>query len=154
MIDLNYRGIGVLCAALWLSGCQQTVGLDQAQITPLKGEITAVGYAVIAQQTGKTKQEKQLHAMKASKLDAYRELAEQVYGIEMQSEQALINGTLQDNAFSAALSGIIRGAKVVKSYVVGESYVTELSLDLAVMQQLDRASAQPILLPSSSELIF
>lgn len=151
---MNYAKIGVLCASLWSIGCQQIVSLDQSHITPLDGEISAVGYAVISQQQGETKQERQLQAMKASKLDAYRELTEQVYGLEIQSEQSVMSGTLQDHDFSTQLSGIIRGAKVVKSYVVGENYVTELSLDLKLMQTLDRASAQPVLLPPSNELVF
>ncbi|MGL5532110.1 MAG: hypothetical protein ACRDCM_00815 [Plesiomonas shigelloides] len=40
--------------------------------------LTAVGYAPIATQSGKTLQERQIQAMRASRLDAYRAMAEQV----------------------------------------------------------------------------
>ena len=42
--------------------------------------IYAVGYAPISLQHGTSDTEKMLNAIRASKLDAYRELAEQVYG--------------------------------------------------------------------------
>ena len=42
--------------------------------------LTATGFAPIDAQPGETPQHKDLAAMRASKLEAYRELAEQVYG--------------------------------------------------------------------------
>ena len=37
---------------------------------------------------------------------------------------------------SGAVDGVIRGAEVVRSYPVGDSYVTELQLDIRKMDQL------------------
>ena len=37
---------------------------------------------------------------------------------------------------SGAVDGVIRGAEVVRSYKVGDSYVTELRLDIKKMNKL------------------
>lgn len=49
---------------------------------------------------------------------------------------------LSDDNIQASVSGVIRGARVVKSYPVGDHYVTELELDFqqvwALYQQQNR----------------
>ncbi|MEC8227150.1 MAG: flagellar biosynthesis protein FlgP, partial [Pseudomonadota bacterium] len=77
------KALAVLGCLLFISGCTsmfdkhvewETVEPDEYPV------LTAVGYAPIASQHGGSDSEKSIMAMKASKLDAYRELAEQVYG--------------------------------------------------------------------------
>jgi hypothetical protein len=43
---------------------------------------------------------------------------------------------LGTEATSGAVDGVIRGAEVVRSYKVGDSYVTELRLDVKKMNKL------------------
>jgi hypothetical protein len=82
--------------------------------------------------------------MKASKLDAYRELAEQVYGQKVDGEQSLANMVLTNNELKSTVEGVIRGARVVKSYPVGDdTYATELELDMAVVYDLYLSTAKP-----------
>ena len=86
---------GLLCAllALLLSGCETFVestkdgasampdlppSVDDSPLEPNWVQVT--GYAPISLQSGLTKQHKMLMAMKASKLDAYRELTVVVHG--------------------------------------------------------------------------
>jgi len=49
------------------------------------GAIRGVGYAAISIQPGKTRVQKQLMAIRASRLAAMRELAEKIYGIDINS---------------------------------------------------------------------
>jgi hypothetical protein len=98
--------------------------------------LTAVGYASISEQTGKNLEEKQVRAMRASKIDAYRELAEQVYGMRVSGRADLTDQRLGTETTSGAVDGVIRGAEVVRSYKVGDSYVTELRLDVDKMERL------------------
>nr|WP_136250090.1 LPP20 family lipoprotein [Ningiella ruwaisensis] len=106
--------------------------------------LSAVGYAPIQSQLGNTESSKRLQAIKASKLDAYRELAEQVYGQKIDGEQSLANMILSDNQLKASVEGVIRGARVVKSYPVGDdTYATELELDMAVVHDLYLTTAKP-----------
>ncbi|WP_159651477.1 flagellar assembly lipoprotein FlgP [Vibrio atypicus] len=98
--------------------------------------LTAVGYASISEQKGRTDEEKQVRAMRASKIDAYRELAEQVYGMRVSGRADLQDQRLGTELTSGAVDGVIRGAEVVRTYKVGDSYVTELRLDIQKMNKL------------------
>lgn len=106
--------------------------------------LKAIGYAPISAQNGHTETIKMLMAIKASKLDAYKELAEQVYGQRIDTEQSLANMLLANSDLKASVEGVIRGAEVVKSYPVGEDvYATELSLDFQKVYDIYLATARP-----------
>lgn len=106
--------------------------------------ILAVGYAPISTQKGASESTKMLMALKASKLDAYRELTEQVYGQKVDSGQSLASLVIQNAHLDSSVQGIIRGAKVVKSYPVGEdTYATELVLDFKLVNDIYLSTARP-----------
>ncbi|MDR9828489.1 flagellar assembly lipoprotein FlgP [Vibrio sp. FNV 38] len=124
------RNLILVVVALLMVGCQP--------LSPMHDDryLTAVGYASISEQTGKSIEEQQVRAMRASKIDAYRELAEQVYGMRVSGRADLIDQKLGTETTSGAVDGVIRGAEVVRSYNVGDSYVTELRLDVDKMDRL------------------
>jgi len=107
-------------------------------------KLNAVGYAPISSQPGQTEDERVLLAMRASKLDAYRELAEQVHGQQLEGMQTLGNLMMQNSELYASVQGVIRGAKIVKSYPVGsDTYATEMSLDMQEVHQIYLSTAKP-----------
>lgn len=106
--------------------------------------LTAVGYAPIASQRGESESMKLIMAMKASKLEAYRELTEQVYGQKIEGSQSLSSLVVESETLKASVEGVIRGADVVKAYPVGEdTYVTELSLDMKQVYDIYLSTAKP-----------
>jgi len=106
--------------------------------------ISAVGYAPISDQNGASESSKMLMALKASKLDAYRELTEQVYGQKVDSGQSLASLVIQNTRLDSSVQGVIRGAKVVKSYPVGnDTYATELELDFKLVNDIYLSTARP-----------
>ncbi|KJY97274.1 MULTISPECIES: LPP20 family lipoprotein [Pseudoalteromonas] len=105
--------------------------------------LRAIGYAPIAPQPGESAQQKSLMAMKASKIEAYRELAEQVYGQQMQGQTTVANAIAGDDVLQARVQGVIRGARVKRSYVVGDSYATELELDMKLVHDLYITQSKP-----------
>ncbi|MFC3186737.1 LPP20 family lipoprotein [Shewanella intestini] len=105
--------------------------------------INAVGYAPLDLQPSKNHSQKVLMAMQASKIAAYRELAEQVYGQKISANSNVSDWLLSDDHVKASVSGIIRGAKVVKTYPSGEFYVTELSLDFKQVWNLYQQQNRP-----------
>lgn len=106
--------------------------------------LNAVGYAPVSSQPGATDSVKMLMAIKASKLDAYRELAEQVYGHKLKGNQTLANLIVEDIELRSSVDGVIRGAEIVKSYPVGEDvYATELKLDFQKVYDIYLATARP-----------
>ncbi|WP_372436268.1 flagellar assembly lipoprotein FlgP [Vibrio metschnikovii] len=119
-----------LTIVILLTGCQPLQAMREDDW------LTAVGYASISEQRGRDDEEKQVRAMRASKIDAYRELAEQVYGMRVSGRADLHDQRLGTELTSGAVDGVIRGAEVVRSYKVGDSYVTELRLDIRKMDRL------------------
>ncbi|GGK30309.1 LPP20 family lipoprotein [Aliivibrio fischeri] len=119
-----------LLALLVLVGCQPIGVMRESD------NLTAVGYASISEQAGKNIDEKRIRAMRASKVDAYRELAEQVYGMRISGKVEMNDQQLGEESTSAGVDGIIRGAEVVRTYPVGDSYVTELKLNLKKMERM------------------
>lgn len=102
--------------------------------------ITAIGQAPISLQNSTNETQRMLMAISASKIAAYAELAEQVYGQQINSTTSMTNLLLNDQEFKASVQGVIRGAKVVKSYPVGDTYTTELYLDFKDVYELYIAS--------------
>jgi len=91
--------------------------------------IRGVGYAPISLQKSEHETQRMLMAIKASKIAAYAELAEQVYGQQVNSTTTMADMLIDNQQLTASVRGLIRGAKVVKSYPVGDTYTTELQLD-------------------------
>ena len=114
-----------LIAVLALTGCSTTLSNQ-----PSDNALTAVGYASISLQSGSTFQQQTLQAITASKLAAYRELTEQLFGQEISGSTSLSQMLVQNDTLRGRVDGLVRGAEVVASYPQGDTYVTELRLDL------------------------
>lgn len=103
--------------------------------------LTAIGQAPISLQKSKNKTQRMLMAISASKIAAYAELAEQVYGQSVDGKTTMSNLVVNNQKLKTSVQGIIRGAKVVKSYPVGDTYTTELSLDFKDVYEIYNASS-------------
>ncbi|MBZ9610188.1 LPP20 family lipoprotein [Rheinheimera maricola] len=122
-----------------VTGCSSFANrhIEYQQVTPeVFPVLTAVGYAPISLQLGQTGEHKMLQAMKASKLEAYKELTEQVYGQKIDARNELRSMVLTDERLSTSVKGIISGARVVKTYAVEDVYITELELDFKQVYNL------------------
>lgn len=130
------------CAALLLLALTGCAAGGQAggggHPAPARNHLYAVGYAPISLQQPADYQQKLLHAMRASRMDAYRELSEQLGGVMVSSSSRLNSHVLQDGTVNSSSRGVVRGARVVNSYPDGDMYITELELDLALHQKLRR----------------
>lgn len=129
--------VGML--ALLASGCSQFYDryIEYAEVKPDSYPVLrALGYAPINLQPGETDQHKMLQAMKASKLEAYRELTEMVYGQRIDANNRLGAMLLRDDELTVQVQGVIRGARVIKTYAVDGTYITELELDFKQVQHL------------------
>ncbi|GAA6170820.1 LPP20 family lipoprotein [Colwellia sp. KU-HH00111] len=102
--------------------------------------ISGIGHAPISLQKSTNKTQRMLMAIKASKIAAYVELAEQVYGQQVNSKTTMADMLIENQALAASVQGLIRGAKVVKSYPVGDTYTTELRLDFKDVYEIYLAS--------------
>ena len=151
----------LVAAAMTLAGCQNmpmtshsqpaapvtesvkpvnAVAAEDTLLKPLveqREAFVATGYAVISVQSPKTPAQKRLMAIRASKLDAYRALTEQVYGQYIDANTTVADMTVMNDTFRAHVNGVIYGAKLVSINPVGnDTYETTLSLDRTVVQDL------------------
>ncbi|WP_242620193.1 LPP20 family lipoprotein [Shewanella maritima] len=133
----------LLLFGLSLFGCE-SVGYTNDSDKSDYPVLTAVGYAPISQQPALLEKEKVLQAMEASKILAYRELAEQVYGMQLSSSSAAKGYFLNSIDTKVKIQGVIKGAKVVKTYPVDGFYVTELELDFKLVRDLYMQSESPV----------
>lgn len=131
------RWLMIGSAALLLAACSRD-GVTRYQIEePERFPVLhAVGYAIVDVQPGPSRSEKMLQALRASKLDAYRELTEQVYGQALQGATTLRDAVQTSNQMQVSVEGVVRGARVLKSYPVDNMYATELELDTKVLYDL------------------
>ncbi len=137
----------LILSMLALMGCKSinlsmpATPRDTASITPPVVEkretITATGYAVVAVQNHKNPAQQRLMAIRASKLDAYRNLTEQVYGQQLDASSTVADMVVTNDIFRTKVEGVIYGARLVSITPVGEdTYETTLSLDRDVVQDL------------------
>lgn len=119
------------------SGLKDLVKTDQADIANAPSRLVrATGYAPISLQPGQSRSQQIINAMKASKLQAYKEMATIVHGQYLYGTTQVNDMVVENEQFNAAVGGVIRGARVVKTYPIQEdTYATILELDLRDVQQ-------------------
>lgn len=142
----------VLLTSWVLAGCHSVplniMGQDKSpaptapasMITPLvekRETLVATGYAVVSIQNHKNPAQQRLLAIRASKLDAYRSLTEQVYGQQLDATTTVADMTVMSDTFRAKVEGVVYGAVLVSITPVGDdTYETTLSLDQQVVRDL------------------
>jgi hypothetical protein len=131
----------LLIMALTLVGCE-TISKNMSNYSGSKvpqssvQNYRATGYAPISKQPGRTRGEKVINAIRASKLRAYQELAAMVHGQYVTSSSTVQQMVLVNDDFKTAVAGIVRGARVVKSYPIQDDvYATILELNESQLQQ-------------------
>jgi hypothetical protein len=137
--------IALFLALASLAGCQSAVVLRSTPetttlISPMvekRETLTATGYAVISVQSHRNPAQQRLMAIRASKLDAYRSLTEQVYGLHLDATSTVADMMVQNDTFRSRVEGVIYGASLVSINPAGDdTYETTLTLDKAVVQDM------------------
>jgi hypothetical protein len=99
--------------------------------------LLATGYAVISVQKADTPAQQRLLSIRASKLDAYRSLMEQVYGQYLDANTTVAQMVVQSDTFRARVQGVVYGAKLISITPVGDdTYETTLSLSNSIVNDL------------------
>lgn len=115
-----------------------TGGGDMATPAPVvvaePAMITAIGFAQVSGQPGRTLNEKRLLALRAARVDAIRILTEQVHGIYVTSTTTVSQARVGNDSMSAMVEGTIRGARTVRITPKGtDGYEVELALDASTV---------------------
>lgn len=122
--------------ALSLGGARQAAG-EAMRLSERGAQLVGIGYAVVSVQNHTNPEQRRLLAIRSSKLDAYRSLAEQVFGQYLDADTTIEEMMVADDRFRARVEGVIYGARLVSIEPVGDdSYQTTLSLDQHVVYDL------------------
>ncbi len=105
--------------------------------TARPANLAGTGYAVISVQSHKSAAQQRLLAIRAAKLDAYRNLAEQVYGTRLDSSTTVAEMAVTSDKFRARVDGVIYGAVLANiTPINNDTYEVTLTLDGAVVNDI------------------
>jgi len=135
--DMKRKSL-ISLAILMVAGCTYNgVQMPPASSQPIYG----IGYAVISSQKGDSAEEKRLMAVKASKLEAYKSLVEQLYGQYIEVQAGMTNSVVDEEVFRSRVEGLISGATVVSVKPIGDhTYETTLRLGSDAAGELTEAA--------------
>lgn len=107
---------------------------------PVAPRLTGRGFSQVAGQPGQTLNERRLLAIKAARLEALRDLTEQIHGIRISADSLLRDAVLRNDALAAHVEGTLRGARTVAIEPRGEDgYAVTMELDADTVAYVLRA---------------
>ena len=117
-----------------------TASASAGMMKPLldrRDAIIATGYAVIGVQNNKNAPQQRILAIRAAKIDAYRGLAEQVYGLYLDANTTVSEQTVLSDTFRTRVEGVIYGATITSiNPLNNDTYEVTLSLDRGAVNDL------------------
>lgn len=106
-------------------------------------QFTGLGLSQVSTQPGASINERRLMAIRAARLEAIRDLTEQIHGIRINSESTLHDQVLRSDTVRAVVAGEIRGARTLRITPKGDdSFEVVLALDPDTVRYILRAVRQ------------
>lgn len=133
---LNRIAMGAAIGLL-ITAC--TASRTQMLTAPLPSHkvISVTGYGTAEKNDRFSRQQIKLLAMRAAKMDAYRGLAEQIYGIQLDGKTTVENMIITHDSYRAFIHTYLRGARVVRTSAIGsdiyagnDTYEAVMEIDL------------------------
>jgi hypothetical protein len=111
--------------------------VEPAPPAPAADFVRAKGYGIEPGDPSMTYAEKSLMAKRAAKVDALRNLAEQVKGVKITSDTYVRDFITQSDEMRARLNTFIQGARVVSERQMPDgSYEVEVEADLEPLRRI------------------
>jgi len=118
-------------------GGEPARGYAPAPAAPMNDVIRAKGSGVEPNDPSMSPPEKALMGKRAAKLDALRNLLEQVYGVTLKSKTTVRDFVTQSDDMKARVNAFVRGARVVSERSMGDgSYEVEIELELDPLRRI------------------
>ena len=116
-------------------------------------KVSAVGYGSTSAATGLTPGQKKLLGMRASKMDAYRSMAEQVAGVRVTGNSTIADMMSKNDGLRIAVDAYVRGARVITVTPMSDgNYETILEVELDT--QFTSAACQPLGITSQGSSVI
>lgn len=102
--------------------------------------ITGVGFSAVSIQPGKNLNQKRIMAIKAARLDALRQLTEQIHGIQISGSTKIAEAIVQSDTLRADIQGVMLGARTVKvEPSSADTYEVVVEIDRPLIDEIVRA---------------
>lgn len=128
--SLAMTGLIILLTACTTTKAPPTAFLPQKVIT-------ATGYGTVEKSDRYSRSQIKLMAIRASKMDAYRSLAEQLNGIQLRGQTTVEDMEVNHDSYQVYLNAYLRGARVKRTSAIGsdiyagdDTFETIVELDL------------------------
>lgn len=106
-------------------------------------EFTGLGLSQVSGQPGQTVNEKRLMAIRAARMEALRDLTEQIHGIQISSQSTLRDQVILNDQINGLVAGEIRGAKTLRITPKGDDgYEVAMALSPDTVRYIVRAAQQ------------
>ncbi len=127
---MSRKLILALLASCLLSACVAKREVAKIPPMPPKKTIMAIGYGTV-EANNFTKAQRRLMGMRASKVEAYRALSEQIYGVHINGNTTVENMAAKYDNIRAYVNTIVHGARVKRITAIdADTYETVLEVDL------------------------
>jgi hypothetical protein len=101
--------------------------------------IRGMGYAVVSAQPGHNLNHRRLNAIRVARMDAMRNLTEQIHGVRIDATTTIAEAVLQNDTMRSTLTGMLRGARTVHIQPRGtDTYEVLLEIDRDMIDQMLR----------------
>ncbi|MFC5480468.1 LPP20 family lipoprotein [Massilia suwonensis] len=144
---MKFAAVFAFAAATLLSACGTASIFKPVPPQPVIVTLNATGYGAVntAACNGECDRvspaQRKLLAMRASRLDAYRAMAEQVYGLRVEGGSTVGSLALKDDSFKVYIDAFIRGARVTNSVQREDgTYETTVEMDFDTNAAQSQAS--------------
>ena len=134
-------------AALEVSQTQSIINLKDVLYASTANipTLIAVGYAGTSSQPGRSESQKRLMAIRSARMAAMRDLAEQIHGLQVNSNTTVIDLVVQNDTFRGVVAGTIRGARTVRINPTGaDTYEVVLEIDRETIGYLLQTARQTV----------
>lgn len=116
--------VTVILASIYFSGYDLQTLEDKFEMVKIEDEVVAeevappilirvTGYGAYQKPEDRKSESKRLMVLRASKLDAYRNMAERVYGATISGASTVEDYSLKNDAVASMVDSVIRGARVI-----------------------------------------
>ncbi|PWK60369.1 LPP20 family lipoprotein [Roseicyclus mahoneyensis] len=104
-------------------------------------QIIGRGFGQVAGQPGGTANERRLMAIRAARMEALRDLTEQVHGVQISSSSTLRDASMTNDTINALVEGEIRGARTLSiTPRDADSFEVVMALDPDTVRYILRAA--------------
>lgn len=112
---------------------------------PKMANLTGVGFSQVSTQPGQSLNEKRLLAIRAARLEAMRDLTEQVHGISLTATTTVRDAAVTSDTLQGTISGVLRGARTVRiTPKDSDTFEVVLELDPSTVAYIVRSAKMGI----------